>query len=251
MSAEIAKHLLAKDAGVRVAACAALGPAAGARDDGGAAWKGLRKGLDDREASVRAACARGSAVAAQMGSSSRAAYYRAVELFKDKDERVRAGAALAAARLEPKKMVDELSAFAKEKSATVLAALAEGLGAGPSGAPHKKLIALAGSTDTQVRAAAVRALAGRADAESRKLAASMIVDPETVVRMAALGAIDDAASLDALAADPAPEVAAAAQTLRLLALGRWATLGEVLTAVSDATPEANQVRLAAAWLRAK
>jgi hypothetical protein len=79
----------------------------------------------------------------------------------------------------------------------------------------------------------------------------MIVDPETVVRMAALGAIDDAASLDALAADPAPEVAAAAQTLRLLALGRWATLGEVLTAVSDATPEANQVRLAAAWLRAK
>jgi len=251
MSAGIAKHVTAKDVGVRVAACAALGPAAGARDDGGVAWKALRKGLDDREASVRAACARGAAVAAGLGAVSRASYYRAVELFKDKDERVRAGAVLAATRLEPGKVDGELSAFAKEKSAPVLAALAEGLAAQPAGAPHKKLVSLAGSTDTLVRAAAVRALASRKDAESRKLAASLIVDPEPEVRLAALVAIDDAAALDALATDADPALAAIAQTRRLLALGRWATLPEVLAAVADGAAEATRVRLAAAWLRAK
>lgn len=249
-SAQIVKHLTAKDVGVRAAACAALGPAAGARDDGGVAWKALRKGLDDRDASVRAACARGSAVAAAAGATSRSAYYRAVELFKDKDERVRAGAALAALRLEPAKAESELSAFAKEKSASVLAALATGLGVQPDGKPHKKLVALAGHTEAKVRAAAVRALAARKDLESRQLAASLIVDPETEVRLEALAAIDDPAALDALAQDPAPELAAAAQVKRLTKLGRRASLGEVLAAVADRAAEPVQVRLAAAWLRA-
>ncbi len=250
-SLSAAKHILHKEAGVRVAACAALGTAAAARDDNGAAMKNLRKGLDDREASVRAACARGIAVAAAAGAASRAAYYRMEELFKDKDERVRAGAVLAAAYLEPAKLLEDLKTFNKEKSAVVLAALAEGLGNAAGEAPHKKLVALAGNTDTRVRVAAVRALAGRKDEASRALAASMIVDPETDVRLAALGAIDDVVALESLVTDPEPSVAAVAQARRIAKLGRWAALPEVLAAIADDTVTAvARVRLAAAWLRA-
>ncbi|MCB9572398.1 MAG: TonB family protein [Kofleriaceae bacterium] len=250
LEAELAKLIGHKDVAVRTGACAALGTAltAGASD---AAWKAIRKGLDDRDASVRGACARGAAVAAAGGGKSRAAYWRLVELFRDKDERVRAGAALAAVRLDPSKVTQELGALAKEKSPVVLAALAEGLGATPAGPPDKRLVALSGADDVRVRTAAVRALAGRADAESRGLAAGKIVDPEVAVRLAAIEAIDDPAQLETLASDPVAELAAAASRRRIALAGRWGSLPEVAEAVA-AAPKASlaRVQLAGAWLQA-
>lgn len=249
LEAEVGKLVTHKDVAIRAAACAALGARLTAGGDA-TAWKALRKGLDDRDAQVRAACAAGAADAAAAGVKSRPAYWRLVELLRDKDERVRAGAVRAALLLEPVKVTQELTPLNKEKSAAVLAALATGLGARP-GAVEPRLLKLAGHGDVGVRAAAVRALAARADAPSRAAAAAAIVDPEAAVRAAAVAALDDAAQLATLAEDPAPEVAAAARTRRVVLAGRAASLAEVALAVAGA-PRASRDRalLAAAWLQA-
>ena len=249
---DVARYVGHRDLGVRVAACGALGTSAASGES--AAWKALRKGLDDRDATVRAACAHGAATAAAAGKKNRTAYWRLVELFKDRDNRTRAGAVLAAIRIEPAKVGQELTPINKEKNPLVLAAYAEGLAVMPgnSGKPPKKLVDLAGSTDVGVRAAAVRALAARSEAEAKKLAAGMIVDPELPVRLAALTAIDDVATLESLSTDATAEVAAAAQVRRLVVLGRAASLREVVAAIAAAPAEsAERVRVAAAWLRAR
>jgi TonB family protein len=249
---DIAKHVGHQDLGVRVAACGALGASAATGE--AAAWKALRKGLDDRDATVRAACARGAAEAAAAGKKNKNAYWRLVELFKDRDNRTRAAAVLAAIRLDPAKVGQELTAINKDKNPQVQAAYAEGLAVmpGTGGKPPKKLTELAGSTDIGVRAAAVRALAARSEAESKKLAAAMVVDPELEVRLAAIAAIDDVATLEALRGDATPEVAAAAEVRRLVVLGRGASLREVVAAIAEAPAEgATRVRVAGAWLRAR
>lgn len=249
---DIAKHIGHQDLGVRVAACGAVGAAAASGET--AAWKSLRKGLDDRDATVRAACARGAAEAAAAGRKNKAIYWRLIELFKDRDNRTRAAAVLAAIRLDPDKVGQELTPINKEKNPRVLAAYAEGLAVAPAsaGKAPKKLVALAGSTDVTVRAAAVRALAARSEAASKKLAAEMVVDPELEVRLAAIAAVDDAATLESLAEDSTPEVAAAAQVRRLAVLGRSASLREVVAAIAAAPAESpTRVRVAGAWLRAR
>lgn len=246
---DVARHVSHRDLGVRIAACRALGTAAGAGHDG-SAWKSIGKGLDDRDATVRAACAAAAAAAAATGAKHRGTYWKVVALFKDRDDRVRASAVLAAARLEPARVGQELTLLAREKSPVVLAALAEGLGAAPGTTPPKRLVELAGHTDAAVRAAAVRALAGRKDAASRQVAAKLVVDPELAVRLGAIAAIDDPAQLDALAEDATPEVAAAADARRVLLRGRWAGLAAAATAIAAAPPSsAARVRVAGAWLQ--
>ena len=249
---DIAGHIGHKDAGVRVAACGALGASAASGET--AAWKSLKKGLDDRDATVRAACARAAADAAGAGRKNRTVYWRLVELFKDRDNRTRAAAVLAAIRIDPAKVGQELAAINKDKSPLVQAAYAEGLAVMPgnAGKPPRKLTELAGSSDVAVRAAAVRALAARSEPGARQLAAEMVVDPELEVRLAALAAVDDAAALEALAEDATPEVAATAEVRRLIVLGRAATLREVAAGIAAAPAEsAPRVRLAGAWLRAR
>lgn len=253
--ADITKHVGHQDLGVRVAACGALGTSAASGES--AAWKGLRKGLGDRDATVRAACAHGAAAAAAAGpkkKTNRTVYWRLVELFKDRDNRTRAGAVLAAIRLDPAKVGEELTPINKDKNPAVLAAYAEGLAVMPgnAGKPPRKLVDLAGHTDVAVRAAAVRALAARSEAEAKKLAAGMVVDPELPVRLAAIPAIDDVATLESLSTDPTAEVAAAAQVRRVVVLGRASSLREVVAAIAAAPAEsADRVRVAGAWLRAR
>jgi hypothetical protein len=251
-----ARHVTAEERGVRVAACGALGRLAGAGLDAARAWTALRKGLDDRDASVRAACARGAAVAGGAGATNRATYWKLIKLVKDKDDRVRAGAVLAAFLLEPVKAVKELGAIGKDQSPAVLAAYAEALAVVPAerGRPPRSLVALAGHADAAVRARAIAALARRAragEAAAQEIAAGAIVDPELEVRLAALGAIDDPDALVALSSDAAPEIAAAAQVRRIVRLGRWAALPVATTAIAASPPEgADRVRIASAWLQA-
>jgi TonB family protein len=251
-TAEIAKQTGHTDLGVRIAACGALGTSAGLGKDANA-WKGIRKGLDDRDATVRAACARAAADAAAAGARNKTAYWRLVELFKDRDSRVRGGAVLAAMRLSPTTVGQELARFGKEKDVHVLAALAEGYAVvpGDKGAPPKRLVDLAGHADADVRVAAVRALASRKEPAAQKVAASLIVDNDLEVRLAALDAIDDPEQLATLSKDATPEVAAAAESRRLVRLGRRAALGEALGVVAESPASSGgRVRAAAAWLRA-
>jgi HEAT repeat protein len=216
---------------------------------GESVWKPIRMGLDDREASVRAACAGAASIAAEAGARNKTVYWRLIELFKDRDEQVRAAAVGAALRLEPGKAADVIAGVAKDKSPVVLAALADGLGHA-TGATPKRLITLAGDPDTRVRVAAVRALARR-DAAARKVAAGLVIDPEQEVRLAAVSATDDASALASLAGDADPVIAAAAQARGIVLRGRWPALLDALGTVVAAPGEgATRVDVAAAWLRA-
>jgi len=236
------------DARAKVAACVALGTTAAASAD---AWKALRKGLDDADATVRAACARAAAAAAAHGAKSRAAFWRAAELLKDRDERVRAAAVLAAARLDPKRGEMELQVLGREKSPPVLAALAEAWQV-MTGPPSKQLFELAGHPDPAVRAAAIASLARRTDAPSRTAAVAGAVDPEPRVRLAAIPAIRDAGQLATLAGDDVPEVRAAAQIAIARQKGRKAIRVEQLQALAAAPPaSAERIVLARAWFAAK
>src|SRR5207237_1170199 len=150
------------------AACRALGQVASGEAP---AWKALKKGLDDRDASVRAACAESIATVAAPGKN-RTAFYTLVPMFKDRDDHVRAAAVRAAAALEPTKVVEELGALRKENSATVLVGLAAALAKIDSAEVPKRLVELAGHADPSVRAAAAAALVargGRATAIAAKM----------------------------------------------------------------------------------
>jgi TonB family protein len=248
-TAAAAKFVTDKDTAVRTFACRALGRQATVKDDAAAAWKALKKGLDDRDASVRAACAAAASVAAEAGARSKVAYWRLIELLKDKDDRVRAAAVGAALRLDPAKAPEATAGIAKDKSAVVLAAYADGLGFA-SGATPKKLETLAGHGEARVRVAAVRALARR-DAAARKLAAALVVDPEQEVRLAAVSATDDKDALASLASDSDPLIAAAAQARGIVLRGRWGALVDALGAVAaEDDGGVARVDVAAAWLRA-
>jgi HEAT repeat protein len=247
---DVASHVTDKDLGVRVAACHALGRVAAKESP---SWKGLRKGLDDRDASVRAACADAiSSVVAHGGGSNKTAYWRLIELLKDRDDHVRAAAVTAAASLQPSKIAEELAPLSKEKSPTVLAALA-GVYGRLSGTedPPKKLVALAGDASAAVRLAAVTALAKRGG-KSAAVAAKAVVDPDRAVRIAAIAAVTDPDALATLSSDADADVAAAAAEARVLRLGRQGTLAAFLAVIEGSpTGSSARVRAAAAWLQAR
>ena len=228
--------------------CTALGTAAASSAD---VWKSLRKGLDSPDATVRAACARAAATAAAKGAKSRAAFWRSAELLRDRDERVRAAAVRAAARLDANRAQQELVVLTREQSPPVLIALAEAWGGMP-GPPSKQLLTLAGHAEPSVRAAAVAALAARKDDASRAAAAARAVDPEPRVRVAAVPAVRNEAQLETLVADDNPVVRAAAQVALAQQRGRKAILVEqskALAAAPPASPE--RVSLALGWILAR
>jgi TonB family protein len=245
---ELERLVTSGDPRLAAAACTALGTTATATAE---VWKPLRKGLDDADASVRAACARAAATAAERGSKSRSAFWRSAELLRDRDERVRAGAVRAAARIDPARSSQELQVLAREKSPPVLIALTVAWG-GIGPAPHKQLLTLAGHPEPAVRAAAVAALAARSDDASRAAAAARAVDPEARVRVAAVPAVRDAAQLATLAEDGTPEVRAAAVVAAAKLRGRRAILVEQAQAVAAAPPASpERVALALGWFLAR
>jgi len=229
----------------RLAACAALGLAASGNRD--LAAKGLRKGLDARDAAVRAACAQGLAVAAAAGLKSKMAYWRAVELLRDRDERVRAAALLAAARLDPAHIGAELYTVVRDRSPTVLAALATALAVIPG--ELDRLTALARSGDVEIRRNAAAALAARTDKAAREALAGMLGDADPAIQLSALTAVDGPEAFERLldAADPAVRTAAFARLVA--ARGQAATAATLCGRLADDELGADEAaRLAGAWL---
>ncbi len=231
---------------VREAACAALGAAAAAPD----ALKALRKGLDARDATVRAACAQGIAVAATAGhSAGRVAFWKLVSLIKDRDDRVRAAATLAAARVDPKRFAKELYQLKREKSPAVHAALAEALAVVPGPVAYRRLVDLAADPELEVRRRAAAALIGRPEKQGRELVAKMAGDPDREIQILAIRALDNTAEvMPYLAADSA-RLRAAALTRLVAARGQDDTLVDAFQRIADAAPGSlDRVLLAAAWL---
>lgn len=193
----------------RMASALALGTAAaGSGDPARSAMAALVDCLGVSDAAQRAACAQAIAGAAQNGARSRAAYARLGALLRDRDEQVRAAAALSAARLEPARFARDMSSLAREKSDAVLAAMAEGLGGVPGGEALARLGKLAASSSGPVRIAAAAALARRSDAA--QVLAGLVDHPDSAVRAIAVRHERRPEVLRAQLAADAPEVRAAA-----------------------------------------
>ncbi len=234
----------AGDPVIRGGACRALGAAVTVD---AAAWKGLRKGMTDADASVRATCVNAIADAAAAGVRSRATFWQVAPLLKDRDERVRAAAVLAVVRLETARAATELAGIGKDKSPVVVAALAE---AWVRTGQAARTAALLGHEAAAVRQAAARALLDGGDASRTLLEGKTDLDP--ALRVLALAVTKDRGAIEAASADPDPGVRTAAAA-RLVALrGRAETVADVATQIAAApVASAERVRLAGAWLQAK
>lgn len=193
----------------RMASALALGTVAGAGGDPArTAMAALVDCLGVSDAAQRAACAQAIAGAAQNGAKSRTAYARLTALLRDRDEQVRAAAALSAARLEPTRFARDMAGLAREKSDPVLAAMAEGLGGVPGGEALARLGKLAAAGSGPVRLAAAAALARRSDAD--QVLAGLVDHQDPAVRAIAVRRERRPDILRAQLASEAPEVRVAA-----------------------------------------
>ena len=243
----VGRLLGAPDAITRAAACGALARSTSAS----AAWSSMLRGLGDHDATVRAACADAvGRAAARPGGVPPRVYARVAALLRDRDDRVRAAAAIAAPSLDGRRAAADLRALPAEKSAAVRIALAIGWGKVAGDTPPA-LISLSGDDDPAVRAAAVAALAARDDVTARALAARMAPDPDPRVRLAALAAIRDPDQIAGLLADDDPQVRSAALDRDAMLRGRIAVLSARATALAATAPASvDRVRIARSWILA-
>ena len=232
----------------RMASALALGAAAGASGEPAkSALAALVDCLGVSDAAQRAACAQAIAGAAQNGARSRTAYSRLTTLLHDRDEQVRAAAALSAARLEPARFARDMAALDREKSDTVLAAMAEGLGRVPGGEALGRLGKLATSGSGPVRLAAAASLARRSDAA--QILAGLIEHSDPAVRAIAVRAERRPEVLRAQLASEASEVRAAALAAMVAHQGALKLLPDaarMLAKAGDGTAES--AAIARAWL---
>ena len=232
----------------RMASAMALGAAAGAGGEPArSALAALVDCLGVSDAAQRAACAQAIASAAQNGARSRSAYSRLTALLRDRDEQVRAAAALSAARLEPARFARDMTALAREKSDPVLAAMAEGLGGVPGGEALARLGKLATAGSAPVRLAAAAALARRSDAD--QVLAGLVDHPDPAVRAIAIRRERRPDVLRAQLAAEAPEVRAAALAALVALEGARAHVPDaarLFAKAPDATAES--AAIARAWL---
>jgi len=199
------------------------------------------------DAAQRSACAQGIAVAAQNGGKSRAAYSRLVALLRDRDEQVRAAAALSAAHLEPSRFARDMSALAREKSDPVLAAMAEGLAGVPGAEALGRLGKLATSGSAPVAVAAATALARRTDAT--EVLAGLLDHADSAVRAIAVRRERRPEVLRAQLQADAPEVRAAALAALVAQEGGLKMVPDaarLLAKSGDGT--ADSAAIARAWL---
>lgn len=246
---------------IRGAVCAALAglpPAQGAGR--------VRRGLVDRDATVRAACA---ATASQLGLASPGMADKLAgwlqPLTHDRDHAVRARAIEGLASLEPARIVDASGDPAPEVRTAYARALAMS---------NPNLRVLVADRDPDVRAAAWTALtakqvdqpppslAGSAAqlnrtgvieaSELSRLALQAVRDPSPRVRFAAIAALDDTKALSHIAqTDDAPELRTAGLVQLAHRRGRAQIDDFLLDRLAAAGPgTAERVRVALAWLLA-
>jgi HEAT repeat protein len=232
LTRQIGTWLSRGDARIRAAACTALTSA-----DVGAARPLIAKGLDDRDATVRAAC-----VTALRDPKPARAKLRM--LARDRDEGVRAAAVRALTRLGDPDVDGD--AILGDPSAAVRTAYASGLS--PS---SPELTALLADRDPDVRAAAWTRYV-HAEKPDKALTAAAANDPASQVRRAATPVLDDDAVITRLATnDEASDVRTDALVLLATRRGRAAITDLLLARFADAEPgTAERVRTSLAWLLA-
>jgi TonB family protein len=231
LTRQIGAWLARGDARTRAAACSAL-----ASVDAAAARPLLARGLDDRDAAVRAAC-----VTALRDPKLARAKLRV--LARDRDEGVRAEAVRALVRVDASVHGDAILA---DSSAHVRAAYASAL---PATSPD--LAALLADRDPDVRAAAwTRYVHG--ERPDKALTAAAATDPAPQVRRAAIPVLDDDALITRLAtSDEATDVRTDALVHLATRRGRGAITDMLLVRFADAEPgTAERVRTSLAWLLA-
>ena len=234
---------------VRLAACTALGTST-TPEVGVLGMKALSRGLKASDAGLRAACTDGVARAAGNGTRSRLIYWALVKLLKkERDERVRAAAVTAIARLDSARFPKELYLLRKEKSKLVLAAMARALQGTNDQLAVGRLIALTRAGDPTVRQEAAMALVGRKDSASQGAVAALIEDPDPGVRRAAVAALDDLQLLGGLLDDSSPAVRSAAFASIVRVRGQLATLPQLTRVIAGAAPGSPDGALwAESWL---
>ncbi len=232
----------------RSAACAALAGQVGLHGD---AVKFIRVMLDDADPAVRAACAEALAVAAARGVKSRLGYWKAIELLKDRDERVRAAALRAAAALAPAQLGKSLAMVAREQSPVVLRALAESLARVPGPTAVERLVALLEHEDGEVRLRAAESLRRRAEPAAAAALIAHINDDDVEVRARAVRATRDPEQLQGHLDDPEAMVRQAALAALIEQRGKHQALDRTLRELLE-TPSASaeRARIAQAWLAA-
>ena len=233
--------------GVRSALCAALGSAATP-----AAIKVVKGGLRNRDAAVRAACARALVAAADNGATvGRTVYWELVGLLKARDERVRAAAVVAAARLDPKRVGKELYLLRKERSVMVKAALAEALAGVPGTVAYRRLVDLAADSDVVVRRRAVAALLKRPEQQARAVVAAMSADVDLEIKLMAIRASDGSEALLQHLTSPVVDIQAAALAGLVRARGQRATIAEVFARLAATPAGGGRAQIALSWLKSK
>ena len=233
----------------RVSACHGLGMAA-ASGDRKVVLRGLRAGLNTRSAALRAACAHAVGLAAQRKVIDRVAYWRLVELLRDRDERVRAAAVTAAVDLEPTRVVRELYVLRKERAPTVRAAIATALAKVPGAEAAGHIRRLTKDKHARVRAAAVRSLLSHPD-RGKPTPEPFLSDSDPAVRVAAISSLADQAALHTLMADNSKEIQKAAWMRWVEIASKQQVLGEFSSRLATADPGSEQrVWLSRGWLKA-
>ena len=234
---------------VRMAACTAVGAATDSSNVG-AHMKVLRRRFEDDDAAVRAACTTAVANAARKKLRNRFTYWQVIEVMKkDRDERVREAAVRAAASLEPALFHSELYLLRKEKSVSVLAALAAELVNVPDPMAFQKLRSLAKHDNPMIRRPAVASMVNHPDPRARNAAREFLADQDEFVRLSAIRALRDRKALTELLADEAPNVRGAAFQALLSTAGKPAMLARMLRGIV-AHPVRGKTRIgfAASWL---
>lgn len=230
----------------RSAAVVALGRQA---RETGKATKALLTGSTNADAAIRAASMEAIASAARAGMKNRIAYWRALELLKDRDERVRAASISAAAALDPARFAAELAKIRAGGSKQVIGSLAEVLGVVPGPVSLARLLDLAAISDTTMRVWAAKGLKLRSEAEAKAAMERLVADASPEVRVAAIGSTTSDETLRSLLEDGSPRVQARALAALTRRGGRANTAGVLVASL--ARPGAGaETRLLwiAAWL---
>lgn len=235
----------------RLAACTALGSSTTPR----VASQGmgvLRRMFAESDAGLRRACIDGVARSARTGTRSRLTYWSLVKLLKrERDDRVRAAAVRAAARLEPARFHEELYLLRNEKSKLVLAELASSLASVAAPIAVSRLARLGDVDDPVVRRNVAAALRQREEPAARKALARLIGDSDPEVRLSAVHALDDLEALSRLLGDDSPSVRGAAFHSIVRVRGQLATLAQLTDTIAENPPTSpNRVLWAIGWLTA-
>jgi TonB family protein len=261
-----------RDAALRTAVCAA---AVMVHDDRG--WKLFTRGLQDRDAAVRAACLASVAKRVRLGTDDASPPLslrpRVNALLRDRDARVRASAVhafVAMSELQPRdRGAASVPDLASDPAAEVRAALAEGIGRLAVSHGHDvlwtRLLPLLSDGAPDVRAAAWDSVArlvlgppGRIDPDPLPVGFDELVragasDSAPQVRRAVVGVIGDEAVLHRLATTDEDASVKTRALVRLVGRrGRAASAGMILDRFANASPgSAERVRTALAWLLAR